>query len=61
MTNQKQKTKREQEKPDIWLREVHYQPTKAELGEDMSIDTTPEELARVALRPVNVKIIGKDK
>ncbi len=48
-------------KPDVRLREIHYQPTKAELEEDMSIDTTAEELARVALRPVNVKIISKDK
>ena len=54
-------TNKPKPKSDVWLREIHYQPTKAELDKDMSIDTTPEELARVALRPVNVKIIGKDK
>ena len=38
-----------------------YQPSKAELEEDMAIDTTPEELARAALQPMTVKTIGKDK
>ncbi len=45
-------------KPEVRVRPASYQPTKAELEEDMSIDATPEELARVALRPVEVKIIG---
>ena len=47
-------------KPVVRLRPASYQPTKAELDEDMSIDTTPEELAKVAFRPVTVKIIGED-
>lgn len=45
----------------ILLRQASYQPTKAEIEEDMSIDTTPEALAKVAFRPVTVKIIGEDQ
>ena len=48
-------------KPDVWVQPATYQPSKAELEEDMSIDTTPEELAKVALRPITIKTIGKDK
>ena len=48
-------------KPAVWLRSATYQPSNAELEEDMSIDTTPEELAARALRPVTIKTIGKDK
>lgn len=47
-------------RPDLWTRPAKYQPSKAELEEDMSIDATPEELARSALRQVNVRYIGKD-
>ena len=47
-------------KPIVRLRPASYQPTRAELEEDMSIDTTPEELAKVAFRPVTVKIVGED-
>ena len=31
-----------------------YQPTKAELEEEIRIDATPEELARAIVTPVNV-------
>ena len=48
-------------KPVVWLRSATYQPSNAELEEDMAIDTTPEELARVALQPITVKTIGGDK
>ena len=48
-------------KPVVWLRSATYQPAKAELEEDMSINTTPEDLAARALRPVTIKIVGKDK
>ena len=47
-------------KPVVRLRPAKYQPTKAELEEDMSIDATPKELAQVAFRPVTIKPIGKD-
>ncbi len=47
-------------KPVVRLRPASYQPKKAELEEDMSIDATPEELARAAFRLVTVETIGKD-
>ena len=47
-------------KPVVRLRPASYQPKKAEVEEDMSIDATPEELAQVAFRPVTVETIGKD-
>ena len=48
-------------KPVVRLKPVTYQPAKAELEEDVSIDTTPENLAKVALRPVTIKTIGGDE
>ena len=42
-------------KPTVHLKSSSYQPSKAELEEDMSIDATPEDLCRVALQPVNIK------
>ena len=48
-------------KPVVWLRSATYQPSNAELEEDVNIDTTPEELAARALRPVTIKTVGKDK
>ena len=49
------------DKPEVRVQPATYQPSKAELKEDMSIDTTPEELARVALQPMTVKTVGEDK
>ena len=49
------------DKPTVRVRPATYQPSKAELEEDMAIDTTPEELARVALQPMTVKTIGEDE
>ena len=51
MTDDEQMTKPPKLKPKP-LRPASYQPTKAELEEDMSIDATPEDLAKVAFRPV---------
>ena len=48
------------DKPEVRVHPATYQPGKAELEEDMGIDTTPEELARVALQPMTVKTIGED-
>ena len=47
-------------KPVVWLKPTTYQPSKAELEEDMRIGASPEELADAVLRPVVVKRIGKD-
>ena len=49
------------DKPEVRVQPATYQPSKAELEADMSIDATPEELARVALQPITVKTIGEDK
>ena len=46
--------KREATRPTIRVKPHTYQPTRAELREDVSIDATPEELARAVLRPVKV-------
>lgn len=43
------------QRPTVRIKPSNYQPSKAELEEDMSIETTPEELCRVALQPVNIR------
>ena len=43
------------DKPEVRVQPT-YQPSKAELDADMSIDATPEQLA-VALQPMMVKTI----
>lgn len=47
-------------KPDLWLRPPSYQPSKAELDEDLSIDATPDDVAAALMRDVNVRHIGTD-
>ena len=48
------------DKPTVRVKPHSYQPSKAELEEDIVIRKadgtvpTPEELARVALRPMNI-------
>ena len=49
------------DKPVVRVQPATYQPSKAEIEEDVSIDTTPEELARVALQPVTVNTIIDDE
>ena len=49
------------DRPVVRLKPVTYQPTKAELKQDVSIDTTPETLAKIALRSVTIKTIGEDE
>ena len=41
-------------KPVVKLAHSSYQPSKAELEEDVSIEATPEDIARAVLRPVQV-------
>jgi hypothetical protein len=38
----------------VRLKPSKYQPSKADLEEDIRIDATPEELARAVLRPVRI-------
>ena len=47
------------DKPTVRVRPATYQPSKAELEEDVSTDTTPEEFARGALQPMTVKVVGE--
>ena len=42
-------------RPVITLKPERYQPTKAELDEDISIPTTPERLAKIVGRKVTVR------
>ena len=49
------------DKPTVRVQPATYQPGKAELEEDVAIDTTPEELARVALQPVTMKTREEDE
>ncbi|MCY3794810.1 MAG: hypothetical protein OXG51_10615 [Gammaproteobacteria bacterium] len=41
-------------RPEVRVKPRSYQPTKAELEADISIDATPEQLADAILRPVKV-------
>lgn len=49
------KTRADKEKPVVRLRPSTYQPTKAELEEDVRIDATPEELARAVGTQVRIE------
>ena len=50
----------DQSRKTLRLRSAKYQPSKAELEEDMRINATPEELARAILQPVKVEHIPDD-
>ena len=47
--------KKPEEKPVVKVKHHSYQPSKAELEEDMSIDATPQELARRLMQQVTVQ------
>ena len=42
------------ERREVRVKPHSYQPSKAELEEDVKINTTPDALARALLRPVKV-------
>ena len=42
-------------KHEVRLKPFSYQPSKAELEEDMSVDATPEEVRAALMRPVIVQ------
>lgn len=48
-------------KPVVEVADSGYQPTKAEMGEEVSIDATPEELARAVVMDVEVKVVDPKK
>lgn len=43
------------DRPTIRLKRSSYQPSKAELEEEVRIDATPEELAKALAREVNIE------
>ncbi len=42
------------DRPIVRIKPSSYQPSREELREDVSIDATPEEVARAVLRQVRV-------
>lgn len=53
------KRKHNPEHPTIELVKDTYQPTKAELEEDMRVEADFEELARALVQPVNIRSIER--
>ena len=52
------------EKPksqDVEIVRPDYQPSKAELEEDMRVDATPEEAVDALTRPVRIRYIDRPK
>ena len=43
-------------RPTVMIKPAAYQPTKAELEEDMRVNATPEEVAKAVLRQVTIKV-----
>jgi len=43
-----------QDRPEVRVKPRSYQPTKAELEEELHINATPEEVIRAAFRQVKV-------
>ena len=41
--------------PTVRIKRSSYQPSKAELEEEIKIDATPEQLARAVARKVNIE------
>ena len=48
------------EKSVVQLKPPSYQPSKAELEEDISIDATPQELLRAVVREVRIETVDED-
>lgn len=45
-------------KPTLKVKPRSYQPTKAELEEDLSVPTTPERLAKCITKSVKIEELG---
>ena len=43
------------DKPAVRLKPSSYQPSKAEMEEDIGIDTTPEDLLRAVVSDVRIE------
>ncbi len=42
------------DEPIVHVKPRNYQPSKAEMDEEVKIDATPDDLATAVLQPVNV-------
>ena len=60
MTCRQQTQKGRDRKPVVRLKRSGYQPSKAEMEEDISIDATPEAAARAVLTPVRIEYEKED-
>ena len=49
------------EPPVLELVHPSYQPSKAELEENLRVDATPEELVQAVVRPVKVRYVRHPK
>ena len=49
--------KQPEEKPVVKVRPYNYQPSKAELEEEITVDASPEQIRDALMRPVNVEEI----
>ena len=53
--------KPKQKSRPVMLVRPSYQPSKAELEEDMRVDATPEEAVDALTRPVRIRYIDRPK
>lgn len=51
----------EKKKKTIEVQPMAYQPSKAEMEEDLSIDASPDELVKTAVQTVDLKFTRKAK
>ena len=54
-------TRRRPEPPEVEIVRPAYQPSKAELEEDMRVDATFEEAVQALTRPVRVRYMSRPK
>ena len=54
-------TDERKKKPVVEVAGSEYQPTKAEMEEEVVIDASPEELLRAVVRDVDVQLIDPKK
>ncbi len=47
-------TEKETQKPEVRMKPHIYQPSKAELEEEISIPATPESLMKATVQPVKI-------
>ncbi len=48
-------------KPVVEVADSGYQPTKAEMEEEIKIEASPEELARAVMSSVEIRVVRPEK